>query len=111
MGDIIQPETRFDLLRLWISAFVLQWVAAEHIVCDIVKMLHPHANLQQKAAAKLDGTRLFLVGWPDKYMYRVESAKSVRQQYPIIILKCAFLTVAKAFWAYQRGSWLAISFC
>jgi len=67
--------------------------------------------MQQKAAAKLDGSRIFLIGYQDAEMYRVQTGSNMHKQMPPVLLGRLVLTSAKLYFAYQRANMLSAILC
>jgi len=110
-GNIVRPKTRRDWFKLRFSAFVFYFVSIQKLVKDIVVALHPYTGQQQKGAAKLDGTRIFLIGYPSEQMYRVTSALGFNKQIPPVIFSRASLTLFKVYYAYSKQSWMSLTLC
>merc|ERR1712232_880164 len=81
------------------------------LVRDIVRTLHPYTNMQQKAAAKVDGSRIFIIGYSDGPSYRVSSALDQHKQMPPILLSRLALTFGKAYIAFMNADLIKICLC
>jgi len=108
LGGIVRPRTRADLMKVLLSIFLFHLVQLPRSVRDLMVMLHPHTFRRQKAAVKLEGTRVFIIGYPSEAVYRVNSARGQNKQAPPILVTRFFLTIFKVCYAYQSRSWLAV---
>jgi len=111
MGGIVRPKKLPDLIKVCLSIFLFYLVQMPRSVRDLVVTLHPHTFGRQKAAVKLDGTRVFIIGYPSEVVYRVNSAQGENKQAPPILVARFFLTMFKVCYAYQSRSWLALMLC
>mmetsp|Transcript_15958 Transcript_15958/g.34955 ORF Transcript_15958/g.34955 Transcript_15958/m.34955 type:complete len:689 (+) Transcript_15958:79-2145(+) len=72
-GDLIEHCCAFDRRAAYIAMVAFIFFSVEKQVKDIVIMLHPWKSVQPFAAFKTEGTRAFIVGYPDEYLFRVDN--------------------------------------
>lgn len=110
-GDVIRPKTRTDWVFLRLANFVFFFVQMPRLVRDIVRTLHPYTGMQEKGAAKIDGHRIFVIGYESEHMYRVQSAPEMQKRTPPLMIHRIILTILKLNYAWQRGSMVSVLLC
>jgi len=107
-GDLIATKNYYNEVILFCSLSVFYFVQIPGMVKDIVTKLHPWTNQQEKAAVKMDGSRVFLIGFANEHQYRCDDQIGMHKQFPAILLSRFILTGFKAWAAYACGSWTTL---
>lgn len=111
LGDIIKPVKLKDRVILHFAGFAFQFLQIEGIIRDIPKTLHPFTSVQEKAAVKMDGARVFVIGWESEHMYRCDNNRGRHRQLPSIILGRLLLTAFKVHKALVTETWSDLLLC
>jgi len=81
--DIVPVSKLQQYLLFWALVF-FHFFDVPMEVKDIVNRLHPWKAMQPYAALKIEGSRCFLLGYPNSHVFRMEDLPLVLHKAPLL---------------------------
>jgi len=104
-GMISRRLSSFDQWRTFIALVVFQVIGVTGIMRDFPTILHPWKGLQPYAAFKADGARMYILGFPNASLYRLEKRPRHEWRYFLTFVGNLILIVFKLFFRLIDPHW------
>mmetsp|Transcript_68187 Transcript_68187/g.188705 ORF Transcript_68187/g.188705 Transcript_68187/m.188705 type:complete len:572 (+) Transcript_68187:46-1761(+) len=111
VGDLIET-CRLEAWGAFLALVAFRFFAVEAQVKDIVIWLHPWKSVQPYAAMKIEGSRSYIIGFPNENLFRTENHSGLIKRMPLqILLKTIVLTLKVYMIIFNFSLTVLLSIC